>query len=118
MLQYELRIITIKKIFLENIKQLHLRRRRNRVKKTYKKEDRKHRKIKREDEFESFKTLEDLNDIKHDEMVENAKIELELKRLGVSKISINFFKKSIIPKKYLHLVNGVALKILSKNAWR
>ena len=51
-------------------------------------------------------------------MVENAKIELKLKRLGVSKISINFFKKRIIPKKYLHLVNGVALKILSKNAWR
>ena len=41
---------------------------------------------------------------KNDDIVEIAKIELKLKRLGVSKKSINFFKKSIIPNKHLHLV--------------
>ena len=40
---------------------------------------------------------------KKDEIVETAKIELKLKRLGISKNSINISKKSIIPKKYLHL---------------
>ena len=55
-------------------------------------------------EFKSVKMLQDLNYVKNDEIAEIAKIELKLQRLGVSKKSINFFKKSIIPKKHLHLV--------------
>ena len=55
-------------------------------------------------EFKSVKILQDLNFEKYDEVVEIAKIELKLERLGISKKSINFFKKSIIPKKHLHLV--------------
>ena len=41
----------------------------------------------------------------YDEIDEIAKIELKLKRLGISKKSINFFKKSIILKKHLRLVS-------------
>ena len=37
-------------------------------------------------------------------MVGIAKLELKLERSGASKKSVNFFKKSVIPKKYLHLV--------------
>ena len=48
--------------------------------------------------------LQDLNYEKYDEIVEIAKIELKLERLGISKKLIDGFKKSIIPKKYLHLV--------------
>ena len=55
-------------------------------------------------EFKTVRILQDLNYEKNDEIVDIAKIELELQRLGASKNSINFFKKSIIPKKYLHLV--------------
>ena len=53
-------------------------------------------------EFKSVKILQDLNYEKNDEIVEISKIELELKRLGILKKSINIFKKSIIPKKHLH----------------
>ena len=55
-------------------------------------------------EFKSVKILQDLNRVKNDEIVETEKIELKLQRLGASKQSINFLKKSIIPKKHLHLV--------------
>ena len=55
-------------------------------------------------ELKSVKVLQDLNYAKNNEIVENAKIKLKLKRLGASKKLINFFKKSIIPKKHLHFV--------------
>ena len=48
--------------------------------------------------------LQDLNYKKNDEIVEIAKIELKLQRLRISKKSIDFFKKLIIPKKYLQLI--------------
>ena len=48
--------------------------------------------------------IKDLNYASNDEIVEIAKTELKLKRLGVSKHSINFFKKSITPKEHLRLV--------------
>ena len=54
--------------------------------------------------FKNVRILEDLNYEKYDQVFEIAKIELKLKRLGISKESINSFKKLIIPKKYLHLV--------------
>ena len=47
----------------------------------------------KEREFKSVKILQDLNYAKNDEIVEIAKIELKLKRLRVSKKSINFFKR-------------------------
>ena len=47
--------------------------------------------------------LQHLKYEKNDEIV--AKIELKLKRLGASKKSIEFFEKSIISKKYLHIVS-------------
>ena len=56
-------------------------------------------------ELKSVKILQDLNHAKNDEIVDIAKIELKLKRLRVSKKSINFLKNSIIPKKYSHLVS-------------
>ena len=55
-------------------------------------------------EFKSVKILQDLNYEKYDEIVEIAKIELKLERLGISKESTDNLKKLIIPKKYLHLV--------------
>ena len=55
-------------------------------------------------EFKRVKILQDLNYAKNDEIVETAKIELKLKRLRVSKKSINFLKNSIISKEHLHLV--------------
>ena len=55
-------------------------------------------------EFKSLKILQDLNYEKNDEIVEIAKMELKSQRLGISKKLINFYKKSIIPKKHLHLV--------------
>ena len=55
-------------------------------------------------EFQSVKTLEDLNFLKHEEVAAIAEIEQKLKRFGISKEVINFFKKWIIPKKCLHLV--------------
>ena len=55
-------------------------------------------------EFKSVKILQNLNYGQNDEIVEIARIELKLGRLGISKKSIDFVKKSIIPKKHLHLV--------------
>ena len=55
-------------------------------------------------EFNSFKILQDLNYGKYDKIVEIAKIEFKLERLGLSKESIDSFKKLIIPKNYLHFV--------------
>ena len=49
--------------------------------------------------------LQDLNYEKSDKIVEIAKIELKLIRSTASKELISFSKKSIIPKKYLHLVS-------------
>ena len=56
-------------------------------------------------EFKNLEILKDLNYAMYDEIDEIAKIELKLKRLGISKKSINFFKKSIILKKHLRLVS-------------
>ena len=56
-------------------------------------------------EFQSVETLEDLNILKHEEVAAIAEIEQKLIRFGISKDLINFFKKSIIPRKYLHLVS-------------
>ena len=58
----------------------------------------------KEQEFISVKILQDLKYEKNDEIVEITKIELKLERLGIPKKLIDFFKKPIIPKKYLHLV--------------
>ena len=69
-------------------------------------------------EFKCVKILQGLNYQKYDEVVEIAKIELNLKRLGISKESIDSFKELIIPKKYLHLVLQVKNKsvyIITKN---
>ena len=55
-------------------------------------------------EVKGAEMLQDLNYEKNDEIVAVAKIKLKLKRQGASKKSIDVFKKSIIPKKYLHLV--------------
>ena len=55
-------------------------------------------------EFKSVKILQDLNYEKYDEVVEIPKTELKLERLEISKISINYFRKSVIPKKHLHFV--------------
>ena len=49
-------------------------------------------------EFKNFEILKNLNYAIYDEIDEIAKIELELDGLGVLKKSINFSKKSIIPK--------------------
>ena len=54
--------------------------------------------------IKSVRILQDLNYEKDDEIFEIVKIELELEKLRISKKSINNFKKSVIPKKYLHLV--------------
>ena len=55
-------------------------------------------------ESKAAKMLKDLNYEKNEEIVEIAKTELKLKRLVTSKELISFFKRSIIPKKYLYLV--------------
>ena len=104
MLQEELRIITLRNGFLGKPnkieKEMDLKRQ------TKKKIDNREelKEGVKEWGFKSVKTLQDLNYEKNDEIVEIAKIELKLKRLGISKKSIDNFKKSIIPKKYLHLV--------------
>ena len=104
MLQEELRIITLRNGFLGKPnkieKEMDLKRQ------TKKKIDNKEelKEGVKEWGFKSVKILQDLNYEKNDEIVEIAKIELKLKRLGISKKSIDNFKKSIIPKKYLHLV--------------
>ena len=63
-------------------------------------------------EVKAPKMLQNLNYEKNDEIVEISKIELKLERLGISKKSINFFKKSIIPKKYLHLVLQKKIRVV------
>ena len=55
-------------------------------------------------EFKSVKMLQELNYATNEEIGGIAKIELKLKRLSASKKSINFFKKSVIPKEHLRLV--------------
>ena len=57
----------------------------------------------KEAEFQSVKTLEDLNFLKHKEVAAIAEIEQKLIRFAISKKLISFFKESVIPKKYLHL---------------
>ena len=44
-------------------------------------------------QFQSFKTLEDLNTLKHEEAAEIAEIEQKLIKSGISTELINFFKK-------------------------
>ena len=58
----------------------------------------------KEREFKRVRVLQNLSFEKNDQIVEIAKMELKLQRLGASKKSISFFKKSIIAKKYLRLV--------------
>ena len=55
-------------------------------------------------EFKIVRILQDLNYEKNDETVEISRIELKLKRLGISEKSLNCFKRSIISKRHLHLV--------------
>ena len=55
-------------------------------------------------EVKCVKKLQELNYKKYDEVADIAKIELKLQRLRISKKLINFLKKSIITKNYLHLV--------------
>ena len=98
LLEEELRIMTLRNRFLGRPKQ---NRRRNRLKKQTKKKIDHIEELK---EVLKWEILQDLNYAKNDEIVEFAKIELKLKRLGVSKKSVNFFKKSIIPKEHLRLV--------------
>ena len=104
LLEEELKIITLRKRFLGRPnkveEEIDLRRQ------TKKKIDNiKELKEEVDDwELKCVKILQDLNYEKDDEIVEVAKIELKLERLGVSKKSIIFFKKSMIPKKHLHLV--------------
>ena len=59
--------------------------------------------LKEDVEWESkvAKMLQDLNYEKNDEIAET---EQKRKKSGISKELINFFKKSTIPKRYLHLV--------------
>ena len=61
-------------------------------------------------EFHSVKLPEDLNFLKYEKAAALAKIELDLIRSGISKELINFFKKLIIPRKYLHLASEEQLK--------
>ena len=55
-------------------------------------------------EFKSVKLLEDLNFGKHDEIAEIEEIEIRLGALGISKTTINAFKKLIISNEYLYLL--------------
>ena len=61
-------------------------------------------------EFQSVKTLEDLNFLKHEEADTVAEIELKLIRSGISKKLISLFKNLITPRKYLHPVSEEQLK--------
>ena len=54
--------------------------------------------------------LKYLNFLKHEEATAIAEIELKLIRSGTSKELINFFEKSIISRKYLHLVSEEQLE--------
>ena len=104
LLQGELKIITLRNRFLikPNKIEEEIKLRRQTKKKIDKIEELKEEV--KEWEFKSVKILQDLNYEKDDEIAEIAKIELKLKRLGISKKSIGSFKKSVIPKKYLRLV--------------
>ena len=102
-LEEELRIITLRNRFLltpNNIeKEIDFR------EQTKKKIDNIKKLMKKAKE-QGFKNaiLEDLYYARIDEIDEIEKIELRLKRLGTSKKSINFFKKSIILEEHLRLV--------------
>ena len=61
-------------------------------------------------EFQSIKTVKDLNFLKYEKAAAIAEIEQKLIRSGISKELINFFKKSIIPRKYLHLASEEKLE--------
>ena len=54
--------------------------------------------------------LQDLSYEKNDEIAATAEIEQKLIKSGISKKLINFFKKLVIPKRYLHLVSKEHLK--------
>ena len=64
-------------------------------------------------ELKCVKKLQGLNYKKNDQIVKVAKIELKLKILRISREIIDYFKKSIIPKKYLHLVFQAKKKSVS-----
>ena len=55
-------------------------------------------------ESKAAKMLRDLSYDRNDEIAAIAEIEQRLIRSEISKELINFFKKSIIPREYLHLV--------------
>ena len=104
LLHEELRFITLKNRFLGRSNKIEEERElRRQTKKKIDNIEELKEEVK-EWEFKSVTILQDLNYEKHDEIVEIAKIELKLERLGVSKQSIDSFKKLIIPKKYLHFV--------------
>ena len=54
-------------------------------------------------ESKAAKMLQDLNYEKNDEIAAIAEIEQRLERSGISKELINYLKKMIISKRYLHL---------------
>ena len=54
-----------------------------------------------------------INYAKNGEIVKIAKIELKLKRLRASKKSISLFKKSVIPRRHLHLVLQTKNKVFN-----
>ena len=104
MLQKELRIVTLRNRFLGKPNKIEgevdLRRQ------TKKKIDNigKLKEELTEWKFKSVKILQDLNHESNDKIVKIAKIGLKLQRLGISKKSINFFKKLFLLKKHLHFV--------------
>ena len=61
-------------------------------------------------EFQSFKALEDLNILKHEETAAIAEMEQKLIRFGILKELINFLERPIMLGKYLHLVSQEQLK--------
>ena len=63
-------------------------------------------------ESKAAKMLQDLYYEKNDEIVVIAEIEQKRIKSGISKELINFLKRSIIPKKYLHPVLQKQLKII------
>ena len=65
----------------------------------------------KESEFKSVKILQDLNYEKYDEVVEIAKIELKLERLGISKKSINFFKNQFFESSIYTLFYKQKIKV-------
>ena len=61
-------------------------------------------------EFHCVKTLEDLHFLKHEEAAAITDIKQKLIRFGILKKLVNFFKKSIILKRYLHLISEEQLE--------